>query len=141
MGRALRRGSVAPIGCACRYPGVPVRCSPRSLAHDLVWGLVLAQSKEPGLAQTAVGCPLGETDLGDELRSHPMRARRNRACVDERRLGRLQLAQPGAEVAEGRRAVAGADPAGVTERSVLVVADEQRAEVSASAGGIGEAAD
>ena len=49
--------------------------------------------------------------------------------------------KPGAEVAQRRRAVAGADLAGIAQTAVLVVADEQRAEVGAAARGLGVAAD
>src|SRR5205823_3201003 len=64
-----------------------------------------------------------------------------RASIDERRLGCLQLAQPGAEVAKRRRLVAGADLPGVPQPAVLVVADKQGTEVRPAAGGIGVTAD
>ena len=120
---------------------VPCPRSRRTLADDLVRVLVVAQAEEARLAQATVGRPLGEANLTDELRPRPVCAARDRSRVDERRLGRLERAYPCTEVAQRRRAVAGADLPGVTEPAVLVVADEQRTEVSAAARGLGEAAD
>ena len=58
-------------------------------------GLVVAQPEEARLPQPTVARPLGEADLGDQLGAGPVRAARDRSRIDERRLGRLQLAQAG----------------------------------------------
>ena len=62
-------------------------------------------------------------------------------AVDKRRLVRLQLAQPDAEVMECRLGVAGADLAGVTEGALLVVTDEQGTKVRPAPARIGVTAD
>ena len=66
-----------------------------------------------------------------------MHAARDRSRVDERRFGRLQLAQPDTELVERRPGVAGADLPGVAEGALLVVTNEQSTEVRPAAGGIG----
>ncbi|HEY6607243.1 MAG TPA: hypothetical protein VIZ44_12895 [Gaiellaceae bacterium] len=112
----------------------------RSLPDDIRRTLVVPQTEETWLPQPALTRPLGEPDLGHELWPRPVGAPRDRPRVRERRLGRLQLAQPSTELPERLRAVAGGDLPRVPEPVRLVVADEQGAEVGPAAGGVGVAA-
>jgi hypothetical protein len=48
------------------------RCSGREIPTDVLRSLVVAQAKESRVAQFVVGRPLGEADLRDEFRLHPM---------------------------------------------------------------------
>src|SRR5262245_59804734 len=122
-----RSGPLSPD--APRPPDLSPVYLTRSLADHLHGLLVVAQPEEARLAQPTVACPLGKADLRDELGPGPMRASRDRPGVDERRLGRFEHAQAGAELTQRRRAVSGADLAGIAQSILLVVADEQRTEV------------
>ena len=114
------------------------------LAHDLGGRLVLAEALERGMAQQAVAGPLGERDLGHQLRLHPVRAARGRARAVRRERGGapLEPAQARAQALEGGVVEAGADAAGVDETAVAVVhAEEQRAKLGARTLRVGIAAD
>ena len=80
------------------------------------------------LAQQVVGSPLGEFDADDDLRLDPVGAAEPR-CRVERRIGTLDLAHPGEELAAGSRAEAAADLAGVSPPVPRANAEDQRAEV------------
>src|SRR5215211_6847378 len=93
------------------------------------------------MAEAAVARPLGEGDLRDQLGLDPVGVARDRMDVGERAVLALELAQPSAEAVERRAVEAGADLARVAQRAVLVVPDQQRAEVGAGALRRREAAD
>ena len=96
------------------------------------------------MAELAVTGPLGEADLGHELRGRPVRAARLRALrrVDERRGAPLERAQAGREAGERRLVEAAADASGEAQGALLVVdAEEEGAEPAAGSAGIGEPAD
>src|SRR5262249_45293871 len=112
-----------------------------SLPHHVPRLFVVAEAEKPRLPQSSLARPLGETDLRDQLGSHPVRSARDGPRVDERRLESVQRAKPGAEWAQRFGAVAGSDLARITEPTLLVVADEERPEVRAAAGRIRVAAD
>ena len=67
--------------------------------------LVAAQAEEAGVAHDTVGGELGEGDLGDQLRLHPMRAARLRA----RHFGGGGLALPAARNFAAARACSGCE--------------------------------
>jgi hypothetical protein len=69
---------------ACDLAACPRPWSRRALADYLVRALVVAQAEEPRLTQATLGCPLGEANLADQLRTGPVCAARDRARVDER---------------------------------------------------------
>jgi hypothetical protein len=95
------------------------------------------------MSNLAVVGPLGEGDLGDELRLHPVRVfakppgRRRR----ERALCRFELVQRRSELARAFCREAGPDLAGEDQIVAVVVADEQRADSYARPLRIREAAD
>src|SRR6266545_3807218 len=84
---------------------------------------------------------LGEADLGDQLGAHPVDAAPRQPVVLERRLGACQPVEPRPQVPQHGLAVAGADLAGVAQRTAVVVADQQRPQPHPRAGRIGPAAD
>ena len=102
----------------------------RRLAGDLARRLVLAQAAEGGVAQDAVGGPGAELDLGDELGLDPDDAARRVGgqLLGEGRGLAAERREPRHQVARHLAAEAGADPAGVHELAVLVVAEHQRAD-------------
>src|SRR3954447_24980773 len=123
-------------------PGRRGQTGGSALAHDRLRGLVVAQAEEARVAQAPGAGPLGEADLGDELRLDPGHvALADRAGVGERRVVPAQRAQPGAEVAQGVAVEAGADLAGVAQRAVVVVAEQERAELGPRPARRGEPAD
>src|SRR5262249_60747275 len=93
------------------------------------------------VAQRAVARPLAEADLGDELRLDPRRAARGRVAGAEGRVLACELGHLRAKRLQLALVEAGADLARVAQGLVLVVADEQRAELLAAALRRGEAAD
>src|SRR5690242_2100791 len=113
----------------------------RPLSNHVGRAFVVAQPEEARLTQPTVARPFGEPDLCDDLGLRPVCSGRHRASINERRLGRLQCAQPLAQVAQRRDGVAGAHLPGVPEPIVLVVADEQRPEFDPASAGIGVPAD
>src|SRR3954470_18649620 len=94
------------------------------------------------MAELAVRGPLAESDLRDELRFHPVRAfpREAELAGDRRRLAlqRLQLSEEHVEVLALET---GADLAAVLECAVLVVRDEERAEILPASRGVGPSDD
>src|SRR5829696_8187040 len=95
------------------------------------------------MPQRAVARPLGERDLADEDRLHPLRASPFRALrrIDERGLvGEIRV-DPLAEIVQRLLVETGADLARVLEALAFVVADEQRAEAAVAPLAFGEAAD
>ena len=94
------------------------------------------------MPQLAVHRPLGERDLHDDLRPHPVRAQARQAVgLRERRRRDFELVEPRAQLEQQLGVEARADLAGEHEISPVEVADEQRAEADAAALRIGEAAD
>ena len=111
-------------------------------ADHLSRRLVVPEAEEAGVAQSAVARPLGEADLGDELRLDPCHvAFLDRLWCGERRVGSRAVSQPRAQVVEGVGVEPGPDLAGVLEPAVAVVAEQQRAELDARASRLGVAAD
>src|SRR6478735_4684281 len=90
-----------------------------ALSNDRAGRLVEAQAEEARVAQAAGGRPLGEAELGHELRLDPRRVAVAR-CVDERGVLTMQRAQALAEIQQRGVIEAGADLARVAERSVGV---------------------
>src|SRR5438105_7639621 len=93
------------------------------------------------MSQLAVARPLRESDLRDQLRTHPVRALARQAVRGERRRGLLERGKLVVQRAQQLAVEAGADRAGVPQRAGLVVADEQRAESLSAAARLGEPAD
>src|SRR4051794_21523923 len=94
------------------------------------------------MAKTARAGPLGEADLRHELRLDPRDAAlADRRRVGEGRIGALERPKPRPEVAQRRLVEAGPDLAGVPQGAVVVVAEQERAELGARAPGRGVAAD
>src|ERR1051326_516741 len=124
-GKRILDGRLILTGCISTFP------------YDLARVLVVAEADETRMAELAVGCPLGEGELGDELGLDPMDAAR-RGPGSGPGLERGELP---AHAAQRGGIEAGADLAGVGERSVIVVADEQGAETGALALWIGVADD
>ncbi|GAO05602.1 hypothetical protein PSR1_04516 [Anaeromyxobacter sp. PSR-1] len=95
------------------------------------------------MAHLPVAGPLGERDLGDQLRPDPVRDPAERAgrARRERRVGALQAIQARAQRARRRLREAGADLPGEAQRAALVEAHQQRPDPLAAALGVGEAAD
>src|SRR6185437_4141634 len=102
----------------------------RRFAHDVARGLVFAQALERRMAQRAIARPFGERNFADELRTHPVGAPSlsSGRRVDEWRLVGSELLQSLAQHREQRIVEAGADLPAVTQLSVLVHAEQQRAE-------------
>src|SRR4051812_29875262 len=115
-----------------RYPGFRHGNGRSTLADHLARGLVVAQAEEARVAQAAGARPLGEAGLRDELRLDPRDPRFfDRRAVGERRIGAPERAQAAAEVAQRLVVEAGADLARVAQPAVVVVADQERAELGA----------
>src|SRR5580704_5386214 len=113
-----------------------------SLADHLRGGLVVAQTEEAGVAQATVASPLGEPDLGHELRLDPGHVPLfDRRWFGERRVGAPERPELGAEVVQRLGVEPGPDLARVLELFVPVVAEQERAELDARAPRLGEAAD
>src|SRR5438132_11998317 len=96
------------------------------------------------MAKLPVHRPLDESDLHDDLGTHPMRAFARQADRSgERRLRDLERIQPRAEVQQQLRIEARADLAreDKVDAALFEVADEQRAKADASALRSGEPAD
>src|SRR4051812_49738229 len=111
-------------------------------AHHPPRGVIVAQARETRVAQPPGAGPLGEADLGDELGLDPRHvALPDRAGVGERRVVAAQRAQAGAEVAQRLAVEAGTDLAGVAQGAVVVVAEQERAQLGPRAARRGEAAD
>src|SRR6478735_2599635 len=79
-----------------------------ALSNDRAGRLVEAQAEEARVAQTAGGRPLGEAELGHELRLDPRGVAVAR-CVGERGVLAVQRTQPLAQVAQRGAIEAGAD--------------------------------
>ena len=106
-------------------------------------GLVVAQAEEARVAQTAVAGPLGEPDLGDELRLDPGHAALADRCRvrERRRPVRASSRSSLAEVAQRVVVEPGPDLARVPQAAVVVVAEQQRPELDPRAARRREAAD
>src|SRR4051794_41877233 len=77
-------------------PGRRGQTGGSALAHDRARGLVVAQAEEARMAQPPGAGPLGEADLGDELRLDPRHvALPDRAGGGERRGGAAPRAPGG----------------------------------------------
>src|SRR6516165_6949024 len=109
----------------------------RPLSDHLSRAFVVAQPEKARLPQSSVARPFGKPDLSDETGPRPVRAAGNGSRVGECRLGRFELPQPVTEVPEHRLGVPGADLAGVAKGALLVVPDEQGAELLPATLGIG----
>src|SRR5262249_58578218 len=99
------------------------RGTPRSggaLADDLARRLVLAQPLPRGMTQAAVGRPLGELDLPDQLRVNPVRLRRILRPLHEWTRRRSERLQPTAQLDGDAPGEARADFADGDERAVVV---------------------
>ena len=112
-------------------------CCP--LADDLLRPLVVAKTDVARMSQLAVGGPLAEADLCDQLGSHPMHALLRPGPSCRRRLGpvRSRGARTAREHRELALAEAGAHLAAEPQLALFVVADQQRSEPGARPTGIG----
>src|SRR6202043_3419252 len=91
--------------------GSPHRTS--ALTHDIFWPLVIPQAEESRGSQLASRRPLGESNLSDELRLHPLHAASRQPILGKGRKRRLQpcellaqtpqqiLVEPGPDLAGG----------------------------------------
>src|SRR3954454_3875367 len=130
----LTRGAlVLPRSRACRRAGPGSGGGGGGRRAALPWGATGARAP--------AARPFGEGHLGHELRARPACVARDGADVHEGRLVLLDGAHELAEPLELAAGEAGAHLAGVAQLAVLVVADEQRAELRARAARRGEAAD
>src|SRR2546425_5586540 len=145
---ARRRSSVRRLYCAgssfestsSQSSGMERRLELTRVPSALRGFLVVTKTEKGRLAELAVRRPLGEGDLGHELRADP-----GGACLPgrraERRLVGLKGAHPGGQIRQRLFGKSGADLADVPEGRTVEEADEQRPEVLAVAGGRGETAD
>lgn len=98
------------------------------LADHVRRRLVGAQPAPRRVTQSALARPLGEDDLADELRSHPVRV----ACVRpwhlvrERRRSPLERLEPRGELVEQPLREAGADVTGEEQSRVAIRYAEQQ---------------
>ena len=133
-------GRYADSGNVSR-PGSGRSSTGRLLPDDVPGCLVVSETEEPGVAELPLVGPLGEAELADERRPHPVGPLGRAAGPGERRPGDDQLVEAAPQGRQGLLVVAGPDLAGVDELAVAVVTDEQCAETGPAAGRIGEAAD
>ena len=119
------------------------------LAPHLVDRLVDAHAAEAGVADVAIGRPLAEGDLHDDAGRHPVPggtaalgppARLHGLRVDRRRLGD-EPRQALHQLARGGVAPAGAHRTGVVQATLVVVAEQQVADLGGGAALVGEADD
>src|SRR6201991_330380 len=94
------------------------------------------------MTQLTVYGPLYETNVHDDLRTHPMRAHARQAdCSCKGRFGKFKLVQPRTQIEQQLRVETSADFARKDEIVAFVLTDEQCAEPDALALRIGEPAD
>src|SRR5262245_41923438 len=93
------------------------------------------------MAQLAVAGPLGERDLRDEPRPHPVHAAPRQPVGLEWRRALLQASEPPMEPREYLVAEAGSDLARELELAARVVPEQKRAESDADALGVAIATD
>ncbi len=111
-----------------RWSAEDAPASRPALADDLTGGLVVSQAEEAWVAQAIVAGPLGEADLGDELRRDPGHiAFTDRPGIVERGVVGAQLAHPPGELTERRLVEPGPDLARVPQALAVEVPDKQRA--------------
>ena len=111
-----------------RWSAEDAAASRTALADDLRGGLVLTQAEEPRMAEAIVARPLGEADLGDELRGHPGHiAFTDRTGVVEWGAVGAQLAHSPGELMERQLVESGPDLPRVPQAVAVEVPDEQRA--------------
>src|SRR5262249_20591714 len=104
------------------------------LAHNLLWGLVLAQALVGGLAQAAAARPLPELDLSHQPRLAEDGPGRRLGAGGKRRALAPQACEQAAEPIELLLAEAGAHAPGVAQpAAALIHAHEQRADAVAAA--------
>src|SRR5262245_46106621 len=124
-GNSTLAGRVTVTSCRPMRSTSDVSATRLPLADDRFGRLVVAQALEARLAQLAAGGPFVEGALRHQLRLHPVHAQLGQPVLRERALGRLQLLEPGAQLAQRGVAEAGAHLAGELQRAFLVVADQQ----------------
>ena len=111
-----------------RWSAEDAAASRTALADDLRGGLVLTQAEEPRMAEAIVARPLGEADLGDELRGNPGHiAFTDRSGIVERGAVGAQLAHSPGELMERQLVESGPDLPRVPQAVAVEVPDEQRA--------------
>src|SRR4030081_2369323 len=92
----LLRYTVSDICCpfdCFRVPSAGLEISPHrtsALTNDIVRPFVIPQAEESRVSKLASRRPLGESDLRDELRFHPMHAASRQPVLGKGRNRRLQ---------------------------------------------------
>src|SRR3981081_4229177 len=105
-------------------------CQPSAFPHNLFRSLVVAQSQEPRMSQFSVHGPLGEANLGNESRFHPMHAASRQRIVGKGWVRYLQLRKLFAQVLQQVIIEPRSDLACVNERSSEVEAQHQCTEAA-----------
>ena len=103
--------------------------------------LVVPQAQIHGMPEVAVSRPLGKPDLRHEHRPHPVRPLVRLRPFAERTCLRLERFQLCHDAGELGLVEAGADVADIHERTIVVDAQRQRAEMGACVPRLGPAAD
>ncbi len=105
------------------------------LAHHLFCGLVLANALERALADQGAAGPAAEVHLDHEFRLDPFHASPQAFLLGDflqRRVLARDLVEPALKIALHLLAPPGADPAGVAQHALLVIAEQQRADQAAA---------
>jgi hypothetical protein len=103
-----------------------------TLPHDLFRSLVLAQAKEPGMAQFACSGPLAEGDLSDEFWFHPMHIASWQPIVSEGASRYLQLCKRATKPLQRVLIEPGPDLACVNELAPAIETRQQGSETNAA---------
>src|SRR5271156_5643321 len=115
----------------CRQP-LP-RLASTALPYDVACILIGPQTLVAGVAQLAVACPLGEADLGDQLRAHPSGAGVVPQSAGERRRVLFDGRQPLVQAAQRGFVETGPHFTGRDKVAAFVVADQQRTQLDSAA--------
>ena len=145
---ALRVAQLDAGALRCRRRRDRRRRGHDRLACDLARRLVGSHAPEAGMPDMALGRPLAERHLDDHFRLDPtlapLRPSRRAPGLDrfiERRLRDFQRDEQPMQLLPGLRAPSRADAAGIAQLAVLVIAQQQAADLRLRARAVGEAGD
>src|SRR3977135_769557 len=92
-----------------------------ALTRDIFWALIIPQTEESRVSQLASRRPLGESDLSDELRFHPIHAAPRQPVLGKGGNRRLQLSELLAETPKPLLVEPGPDLAGIHKLPPAIV--------------------